>query len=470
MVQSSRENFYELLGVSEFASLGAIKRAYRNRIKELHPDVTPEANVTSDEFLAVSEAYYVLSRREARNKYDAAMGLGRKGRTWSALVWLALAFSASVPAVAVLVLTGAIDFHALQNKEVAPTSLAESISDGQGTGPGAQQSRSVELAAKSQDPADQAREPPVRADALDSPVAPVRSPSRALSESGPPDTVAQNLGPADLDSERSPVQLEGPIKQAAPGKVRTPDRPRDPGSGQDFEALHADLPSTIASAANDRDANGQAVSPDALPVAPRRPSDLEFEVAQRPRAAQMLDQQVLLGSRLRPGPGGDDGLQSQLREFIQIKYLASREDADRLNRLYCPTVRYYGEQRDRAAVIQAVNAYQQRWPQRSYQLRPETLEISSEGDPTAVSVSFVFDYTVARKKQIASGVGAAKLALRITGGRWQICSEASEVIERNPGLRDGEPSPDRTRQLNAAATCELPAEYWPSKPPWCVGQ
>ena len=59
-------NPYKTLGIRKNAKLERIKRAFRQRSKQTHPDVggAPEA------FMAVRRAYFILSDPERRRKYD----------------------------------------------------------------------------------------------------------------------------------------------------------------------------------------------------------------------------------------------------------------------------------------------------------------------------------------------------------------------------------------------------------------
>lgn len=62
-------DYYEMLGVSRSASVDELKRAYRQRARELHPDTNPDAGAT-EEFKALSRAYQVLSDPDQRARYD----------------------------------------------------------------------------------------------------------------------------------------------------------------------------------------------------------------------------------------------------------------------------------------------------------------------------------------------------------------------------------------------------------------
>ncbi|UMY65672.1 MULTISPECIES: molecular chaperone DnaJ [unclassified Flavobacterium] len=65
-----KKDYYEILGISKGASAAEIKKAYRKKAIEYHPDKNPGDKQAEENFKAAAEAYEVLSDDQKRARYD----------------------------------------------------------------------------------------------------------------------------------------------------------------------------------------------------------------------------------------------------------------------------------------------------------------------------------------------------------------------------------------------------------------
>ena len=66
----AKRDYYETLGITKGADAAAIKKAYRQKAKELHPDRNSDNPKAEDQFKEANEAYEVLKDAEKKAAYD----------------------------------------------------------------------------------------------------------------------------------------------------------------------------------------------------------------------------------------------------------------------------------------------------------------------------------------------------------------------------------------------------------------
>lgn len=77
----SKRDYYEVLGVSKNATAEEIKKAYRQKAIQFHPDKNPGDKASEEKFKEAAEAYEILSSPEKKQRYDqfGHAGMGNQG-------------------------------------------------------------------------------------------------------------------------------------------------------------------------------------------------------------------------------------------------------------------------------------------------------------------------------------------------------------------------------------------------------
>ena len=72
----SKRDYYEILGVSKDSAQTDIKKAYRKKAIQFHPDKNPDDSTAEEKFKEAAEAYEILSNADMyifESNYDVTL-------------------------------------------------------------------------------------------------------------------------------------------------------------------------------------------------------------------------------------------------------------------------------------------------------------------------------------------------------------------------------------------------------------
>jgi len=77
---AAKRDYYEVLEVSKTATYEEIKKAYRQKAIQYHPDKNPDDKASEEKFKEAAEAYEVLGNEDKRKRYDQFGHAGVSGQ------------------------------------------------------------------------------------------------------------------------------------------------------------------------------------------------------------------------------------------------------------------------------------------------------------------------------------------------------------------------------------------------------
>lgn len=128
----------------------------------------------------------------------------------------------------------------------------------------------------------------------------------------------------------------------------------------------------------------------------------------------------------------DDAVVAEIMaHFVVTFYLSGKSMSPaEIEQLYAPRVRYFdGTELTRKAVIRDKLDYFKRWPDRTFSLVPDTMEVFRD-ESDLVDVTFQYEFVVRSPKRTSRGRGNAKLTLDFTEPAGRIVREEGDVISR----------------------------------------
>ncbi len=101
-----------------------------------------------------------------------------------------------------------------------------------------------------------------------------------------------------------------------------------------------------------------------------------------------------------------------------------------LESVYPEKIRYFGRLRSKREILDEKRTFIERWPERSYQIRPNTITVACRSDGLC-TVEGIFDWQAQSPSRRATSEGYASFRFEVaTNGQTVIVSERSDVLSR----------------------------------------
>jgi hypothetical protein len=157
------------------------------------------------------------------------------------------------------------------------------------------------------------------------------------------------------------------------------------------------------------------------------------EIGPAPRSPSMA------AVRQRSGAGRAIARERDARD-LAVSYLSHWSEPNRqalhaTPAFYGSGVVFHGKPMSFGALLAEKRRFVQRWPDREYRYRPETMGVKCEPNSTSCTIRSTFDFDAANSRigRRSRGVGTHELVVSFAGSRPVIVSENSRVLGRGSG-------------------------------------
>jgi hypothetical protein len=224
--------------------------------------------------------------------------------------------------------------------------------------------------------------------------------------------------------------VEGPLPQARTASAPAIARPSSEAGPR--SSLSAVQPKTKGEAERlSLERSGQQGQAAPLQIVPRQRNS---HPASEPAIAPIDS------SRVAARPGlikGRSSSQQQAAQRLATSYLnlwsaSNRQTLQTTQKFYSSRILFHGKRMSFRELLAEKRRFAQRWPDRDYRYRPDTMNVRCRADTDTCNVRSTFEFEAANLKlgHRSRGVGAHELTVSFAGGRPVIIHETSRVLSR----------------------------------------
>jgi hypothetical protein len=131
-----------------------------------------------------------------------------------------------------------------------------------------------------------------------------------------------------------------------------------------------------------------------------------------------------------------NALDSRARQFVEDYMRRTEGDTEQVlafvRNSFGAEIRYYGKPASNAQVVEEKRRYLNRWPQRRYQIKPETMRVQCDEARATCLLEGELDYDVRDPRASRSSSGSATYALRVVFSQQgpKVVEESGRTLAR----------------------------------------
>jgi hypothetical protein len=130
---------------------------------------------------------------------------------------------------------------------------------------------------------------------------------------------------------------------------------------------------------------------------------------------------------------------SFLFDYMRMSGSGPLDALNFVNATFADPVEYFGKRISKEKLIEDKRAYMARWPERMYQLKPESVFVKCDAAAWSCEVGGEFYFRAANGSRISNGTAVNRLVVNFFDGGPRILSENGNVTSR--GLEQPHPTP-----------------------------
>jgi hypothetical protein len=177
----------------------------------------------------------------------------------------------------------------------------------------------------------------------------------------------------------------------------------------------------------------------ASPSAPEIGTSEAPDFGQSPNAARSRGPRGTAPTRDRETLSRAEASRQLVIDYLAMWSMNNRVALEATMGFYAPRVIFHGRTLTPAALAEEKRRFLERWPERDYRARPDTIQVNCDRSGQSCTVRSKFDFRAQNpsRRRWSQGSGTLELVVIFPEGRLAIASETSLVHKRRRAIQGG---------------------------------